>query len=145
LIPRSFSIALDGKHGTTYRFLRSGECFFAWRTKSEYDIFGPMPVRSCRVTITDMEGVAHTVEVTASSLYEAVAQALTALRGKEWVVGIPDGFAPVKVRVLDIPVDHEVKMKDFTSWLDRRGNSPKEAMDRKKIRGILGLSGSSSV
>jgi hypothetical protein len=65
-----------------------------------------MLVRSCRVTITDMDGVAHTVEVTASSLYEAVAQALTALRGKEWVVGIPDGFAPVKVRVLDIPVDH---------------------------------------
>jgi hypothetical protein len=92
-----------------------------------------MPACSCRVTITDMEGVAHTVEVTASSLYEAVAQALTALRGKEWVVGIPDGFASVKVRVLDIRVDHEVKMKDFTSWLDRRGNSPKEVMDRKKI------------
>jgi len=33
-----------------------------------------MAVRSCRVTIQDLEGVAHTVEVTAESLYEAVAE-----------------------------------------------------------------------
>ena len=42
-----------------------------------------MAARSCRVTITDMEGVAHTVEVTASSLYEAVALGLTAIRGNK--------------------------------------------------------------
>ena len=98
-----------------------------------------MPVRSCRVTITDMEGIAHTVEVTASTLYEAVALGLTATRGNSWVMGIPDGFNPVKVRVMDVPVDHEVRLKDFTQWLDRRGNSPKEVMDRKKIRDILQL------
>ena len=28
-----------------------------------------MPVRSCRVTIQDMDGVSHTVEVTAATLY----------------------------------------------------------------------------
>ena len=98
-----------------------------------------MTVRSCRVTITDMEGVAHAVEVTASSLYEAVALALTALRGNQWVGGIPDGFNPVKVKVTDVPVEHEVKMKDFTSWLERRGNTPREVTDRKKIREILGI------
>jgi hypothetical protein len=98
-----------------------------------------MAARSCRVTITDLEGVAHTVEVTASTLYEAVALGLTAIRGNKWVTGIPDGFNPVKVRVMDIPVDHEVRLKDFTSWLERRGNSPKEVTDRKKIRDILGL------
>jgi hypothetical protein len=54
------------------------------------------------------------------------------------VTGIPEGFAPVKVQVIDIPVEHEVRMKDFTSWLDRKGNSLKEVMDRKKIREILG-------
>lgn len=42
-----------------------------------------MQVRSCRVTIRDIEGIAHTVEVTASTLYEAVAQALAALRGHD--------------------------------------------------------------
>jgi hypothetical protein len=52
---------------------------------------------------------------------------------------IPDGFNPVNVRVMDVPVDHEVRLKDFTQWLDRRGNSPKEVMDRQKIRDILQL------
>lgn len=42
-----------------------------------------MPVRSCRVTIQDMDGVSHTVEVTAATLYEAVAQGLAAIRGNE--------------------------------------------------------------
>ena len=32
-----------------------------------------MPVRSCKVTVKDMDGVNYTVEVTAGSLYEAVA------------------------------------------------------------------------
>ena len=31
-----------------------------------------MELKSCRVTVLDMDGVAHTVEVTASTLYEPV-------------------------------------------------------------------------
>jgi len=54
--------------------------------------------------------VAHSVEVTASSLYEAIALGLVALRGNNWVVGMPDGVAPVKVRAMDIAVEHEVGM-----------------------------------
>jgi hypothetical protein len=49
-----------------------------------------MPVRSCRVTIQDLDGVSHTVEVTAATLYEAVAQGLAALRGNEWIAGIAE-------------------------------------------------------
>jgi hypothetical protein len=46
-----------------------------------------MSVRSCRVTIQDMDGVSHTVEVTAATLYEAVAQGLAAIRGHDRFVG----------------------------------------------------------
>jgi hypothetical protein len=46
-----------------------------------------MPVRSCKVTVKDMEGVAHTVEVTAATLYDAVALGMAAIRGDEWVTG----------------------------------------------------------
>jgi hypothetical protein len=34
-----------------------------------------------------MDGVSHTVEVAAATLYEAVAQELAAIRGNEWVAG----------------------------------------------------------
>jgi len=48
-----------------------------------------------------MDGVKHTVEVTAETLYEAVALALVAMRGNEWVMGIPRGLYTVQVSVVD--------------------------------------------
>jgi hypothetical protein len=98
-----------------------------------------MAVRTCRVTITDLEGISHTVEVTASTLYEAVALGVAALRGHEWVAGIPNGLAPVKVSVTSSPVEHSVKIREFTNWLGRKGGSPREVTDRDRIRAILGL------
>lgn len=50
-----------------------------------------MALRSCRVTVQDLEGVTHTVEVTAESLYEAIAQGLAALRRNDWVAGFQQG------------------------------------------------------
>src|SRR4029077_530681 len=98
-----------------------------------------MPARSCRVTIQDMDGVSHTVEVTAAALYEAVAQGLAAIRGNERVARIAQGLNVVKVSVADIRVEHEVKLMDFTKWLERAGGSPREVSDRQRIRSILGI------
>src|SRR5712671_6006667 len=96
-----------------------------------------MSVRSCKVTIEDMNGVRHTVNVTAGSLY--VALGMAAIRTDEWVNGIAHGLNPVKVRVMNVPVEHEVKLMDFTKWLDRSGGSPREMTERKRIRSILGM------
>jgi hypothetical protein len=98
-----------------------------------------MPVRSCRVTIQDMDGVAHTVEVPAATLYEAVAQGLAAIRRNEWVAGIAQGVNVVKVSVAEVRVEHEVKLTDFTKWVDRTGGSPREMSNRQRIRAILGM------
>ena len=95
-----------------------------------------MPVRSCRVTITDLQSRAHTVDVSAATLFEAVALALKAAQGDKWA---PDGFRPVKVQVLDVRAEYEVKLKDFTKWLETKGRSPREVMQRQKIREILGM------
>ena len=97
-----------------------------------------MAMRSCRVTIQDLDGVAHSVEVTASTLYEAVAQGLAAIRGHEWVAGMSEGRA-VKVSVADVRVEHEVKLGDFTKWVERKGGSPREVFQRGKVREILGM------
>src|SRR6202049_4605895 len=98
-----------------------------------------MSVRSCKVTLTDMEGVSHTVEVTAGTLYEAVALGMAAIRTDEWVTGIAQGLNSVKVRVTNVGVEHEVKLMDFTKWPDRTNGSPREMMERKRIRSILGM------
>jgi len=87
----------------------------------------------------DMDGVAHTVEVTAATLYEAVAHGVAAIRTDDWAAGIAQGLNSVKVRVTNVAVEHEVMLKDFTKWLDRTGGSPREISDRKRIKLILGL------
>jgi len=97
-----------------------------------------MPLRACRVTLEDMNGVTHTVEVTAGTLYEAVAQGLAAMRGNEWVAGIAEGLNAVKVSVADVRVEHAVKMIDFKKWLERPGGSPREVSQRQRIHAILG-------
>jgi hypothetical protein len=98
-----------------------------------------MSVRSCRVTIKDMDDVTHTVEMTAATIYEAVAQGLAAIRKNDWVAGIADGLNSVKVSVADVRVEHEVRLMDFMKWLERPGRSPREILERKRIRSILGM------
>src|ERR1700730_7687703 len=96
-----------------------------------------MSVRSCKVTIKDMDDVSHTVEVTAATLYEAVALGMASIRIDEWADGIAQGLNSVKVRVTNVAVEHEVRLMDFTKWLDRNGGSPREISDRRRIRLIL--------
>lgn len=67
-----------------------------------------MSVRTCEVTIKDLDGVAHTIDVTASTLYEAVALGMAAVRSEEWANGIAMGLNSVKVQVTNVPVQHEV-------------------------------------
>ena len=81
----------------------------------------------------------HTVEVTASTVYEAVAHVIAALRGHDWVAGIPHGPQTVKVAVAHIPVEHEIRMADFEKWLEQPSRSPRETIARQKIRAILGM------
>ena len=85
-----------------------------------------MPVKSCRVTIQDMSGVEHTVQVSASSLYEAVALGLASLRGEDWVAGIAEGL-------------NTVRIMDFQSWLAKEGGSPRDRSQRYRVREILGI------
>ena len=39
-----------------------------------------------------------------------------------------------EVRVTNVAVEHEVKLMDFTKWLDRTGGSPRGMSDRKRIK-----------
>jgi hypothetical protein len=98
-----------------------------------------MEIRSCRVTIADMDGVAHTVEVTAATLFEAVALGLKQLQANEWVAGIGRPMDIVTVSVKSIPVEHRVRIGEFTKWLERSGTSPAEVTRKRKVREILGF------
>jgi len=114
-----------------------------WRTKGEYATLPvAMSLRLCRVTVCNLEGVKHSVEVTASTLYEAVALGLVAIREQDWAGEIAEGLNTVDVSVTAVPVLHSVRMQDFNKWLSRKGGTPSVIRQRKHIRQILGLGGS---
>lgn len=85
-----------------------------------------------RVTIQELEGTAYTVEIMAESLYEAVAQGLAALRRSDWVHEFQQGV--VKVSVADVCVELQVKLADFTQWLEKPGaKSPREMISAAAV------------
>ena len=71
-----------------------------------------------------MEGAEHTVQLKASTLYEAVALGLASIRSDEWVEEIPERLNSVKASVLNIPVEHSVKITDFNAWLLKGRRQP---------------------
>jgi hypothetical protein len=94
--------------------------------------------RTCTVAVKDVQDVEHSIEVSAETLYEAIATALAALRTDIWVGDISQELTTVTVLVQQPPVKHEVKMKDFLSWLNRQGRSPAEVIMKQKLEKILG-------
>jgi hypothetical protein len=115
-----------------------GEAKSEWRTKDEYATLLLVVLRTCTVAVKDIRDVEHSIEVTAETLYEAIATALAALQQDNWVGEIGQGFTTVTVVVQQPPVKHEVKMKDFVSWLGRQGRSPAEVILKQKLEKILG-------
>src|SRR5260370_20127715 len=72
-----------------------------------------------RVSCEDLNGVHHSVEVAAESLYETVARGLSALRANSWVGEIGEGLTSITVEVQEkAPATHRVLMKDFRRWLE---------------------------
>jgi hypothetical protein len=57
------------------------------------------PLKTCKVSCFDLKEVKHTVEVSAGSVYKAVAQALRIFRDNNWVEDIGHGQTPITVKV----------------------------------------------
>ncbi len=77
------------------------------------------------------------MEVTAASLYEAVANALAIFRGDEWVGQIGTGLTTVTVTVQQPAVEHKVRVREFLAWLKKKGGSPAEIALRNNLEKML--------
>lgn len=64
-------------------------------------------LRTCTVSCEDSDGYQHSLDVTAETLYEAVAEALAAFKSNEWVGQIGRGHT-ITVRVQQPAVEHRV-------------------------------------
>lgn len=98
-----------------------------------------MVLKACTVVVHDLNDTAHELDMTAETLYEAVAQPLAAVRGHDWVGDIGKGLTAVTVKVRNPEVTHIVKIPDFENWLNRGCKSPTETTLKARLRQMLGM------
>ena len=91
-------------------------------------------IRSCRVSYQDSDGIRHSVEVTAETLYEAAVLGIKALQLANW------SSAPIMIDVtVKAPeTTHTIKTTALSSWLSGHGRSPREQMLKVRLRELLG-------
>jgi len=94
-------------------------------------------IKACTETVHDLNQVGHSLDATAATLYEAVAQGLAALRAQDWVGEIGKGLTTVTVKVRQPEVTHIVKIQDFENWRNARGKTPAEITLKARLRQIL--------
>jgi hypothetical protein len=69
-------------------------------------------LKNCKVSCLESNGAEHVVEVSARSLYEAVARGLFVLRANDWVNKIGRN-STITITVKEPEVDHRVRIRDF--------------------------------
>jgi hypothetical protein len=93
-------------------------------------------LRTCKVSCRDANGVEHSVEITARSLYEAVGRGWHALRANDWFDEI--GQNPtITIAVKEPEVEHKVRIRDFENWLSSNGRSPAEQALKSDLRDLM--------
>jgi hypothetical protein len=87
----------------------------------------------CIVSYLDMDGVRHTVEVEADSMYEAATLAITKFRTHDIR---PAGMAQLEVEIRSSIV-HTLTVKRLEGWLKAGARSPKEMATKERLRALL--------
>lgn len=94
--------------------------------------------RWCVIAFRDGEGVEHSVELTAESLYEASILALDRFRRCPWSREPSFEAGTLKAEVWEPPTIHRVNVPDLDKWLKRPGGKPHEVALRNKLRQKIG-------
>lgn len=88
------------------------------------------------MSLTDSQGIKHTVEVTADSLFEAAAMALAVFKKDGWTDPVGSA-ARLEVQVREPAVTHTVSVLQIQRWLQGATPSPNERVRKDKLRALL--------
>ena len=91
----------------------------------------------CRVSYADAEG-SHSVEVTADTLYEAIAMAVVEFKQDATISNPPVPQTEFTVIVLRKPVEHMIRLKRVQEWAaPSTVGGPAETVRRERVRKML--------
>ena len=90
---------------------------------------------TCIVSYLDTEGLRHTVQVEAATLYEAAALAVKTFRQHDCE---PHGLNELEVD-MRTSITHTLTVKKLHSWLMGGVRAPKDAVLKERLRELLEL------
>jgi len=123
----------DAGFSTWLRGLRQAPCSFSPRCENDR---GCHTARTCLVTFTDSDGIRHSVEVTATTLYEAAALAINEFRRCRSTSNAPGPATRLTVALKTPATSHEVRWGKIEAWLQSAGK-PNEQVMKGRLRELL--------
>ena len=91
-------------------------------------------VRTCIVSYTDQDGVKHSVEITARSLFEAAIVGMNAMKVPDW---FNRSTLLIEIRVKTPETIHTVSNAVLTAWLARKGRTPRETALKARLQEMV--------
>jgi len=93
--------------------------------------------RACIVSFTDPEGLTHSVEVAADSVFQAAALAVAEFRRCGFTQAGVGPATHLRVAVKAPATIHDVRFSRLEAWLQSNGRSPKEQALKADLRARL--------
>jgi hypothetical protein len=93
-----------------------------------------MPALRCLVSVTDGDGIRHSVSVRGSSLFEAAAAGVAAFKAEKWAAGALTPNAIIRVEVPPPPVVHDVPLRAIERWANGPAVTPSEQVAKRALR-----------
>jgi hypothetical protein len=93
-----------------------------------------VPARACTVSFTGHDGIRHSVNVQAETLYEAVVLAVRAFREHDCA---PGPASTLEVEARSPSVTHTVSMRKMQEWLSGACKSPSEKVVKERLKEMM--------
>jgi hypothetical protein len=93
-------------------------------------------LRTCTVSFSGPSGMRHSVDVTAESVYEAVALGVSTLRESGWA----DAVAletELEIQVREPPTCHRITVHQIHRRCDGIASSPDETLKKRRLKQLL--------
>jgi hypothetical protein len=95
-----------------------------------------MATKTCTVSFTGPSGVAHSVEVSADSLYEAAIVGFNLLKRDGWVDPIAPGTR-LEIQVRQPATTHSVSLAQLRHWVEGIAVSPDDTLRKRRLKTLL--------
>jgi hypothetical protein len=93
-----------------------------------------VPIRTCTASFVDTDGLRHSVDVQAETLYEAAALAIRTFREHDCAPGLA---SQLEVEARSPGVTHKVSMMKIENWLQSSAKSPSDRLLKERLKDLL--------